>query len=96
VPAYVIYQADVTDPDRYEEYKALAGASLTAAGARYLARGGPVDVLEGDPPLGRTVVVEFPDRQAALDWYRGEAYAAARAVRARAATARMYLVDGVP
>ena len=58
-------------------------------------RGGDIDVLEGDPPAGRTVVVEFPSRQQALDWYYGSAYTEARALRADAARARMYVVDGV-
>ena len=93
--AYVIYQGEVTDPARYEDYKASAAASIARAGGRYLARGGAVEVLEGDPPAGRTVVVEFPTMQAALDWYRSDAYTEARALREGAATARLYVVDGV-
>jgi uncharacterized protein (DUF1330 family) len=95
VAAYVIYQGEVLDPVRYEEYKTRAAASLAAASARYVVRGGDVDVLEGDAPAGRTVVVEFPSRQAAIDWYHGAEYTAARAIRAGAAHARMYVVDGV-
>jgi uncharacterized protein (DUF1330 family) len=95
VAAYVIYQGEVTDPERYEEYKIRAAASIAAAGGRYLARGGDTECLEGDPPVGRTVVLEFPTVQAALSWYRGEEYAAARRVREGAARARMYVVAGV-
>ena len=93
--AYVIYEGEVVDPDRYEEYRPLAAASIAAAGGRYVVRGGAFEVLEGDAPAGRTVVVEFPTTQAALDWYRGEQYTAARAVREGAARARMYVVEGV-
>jgi uncharacterized protein (DUF1330 family) len=95
MPAYVIYQGEVTDPERYAQYRPLAAESIEAAGGRYLARGGEIEVLEGEPPPGRTVVVQFPDRQAALAWYHGEAYTAARAVREGACRARMYVVDGV-
>jgi uncharacterized protein (DUF1330 family) len=95
VAAYVVYQGEVTDPGRYEEYKTRAAASITDAGGRYLARGGDVEVLEGDPPAGRTVLVEFPTMQAALDWYRSIAYTEARQVREGAARARMYVVEGV-
>ena len=95
MPAYVIYQGEILDPVRYEEYKVLAAASLEAAGARYVVRGGDFDVLEGDAPAGRTVVVEFPSRQAAIDWYHGAQYTAARAVREGAAHTRMYVVDGI-
>jgi uncharacterized protein (DUF1330 family) len=95
VPAYVIYQAEVVDPVRYEEYKTSAAASVAAAGGRYIVRGGDVEVLEGDAPEGRTVVVEFPTMQAALDWYRSDAYTRARKLRESAARARLYLIDGV-
>jgi uncharacterized protein (DUF1330 family) len=93
--AYVIYQGEVIDPARYEQYKVSAAASIARAGGRYLVRGGDVEVLEGEPPAGRTVVVEFPTLQAALDWYRGDAYTDARALREGAANARMYVVDGL-
>lgn len=95
MPAYVIYQGEVLDPRRYEEYKPLAAASIIAAGGRYLARGGDVEVLEGDPPPGRTVVLEFATRQAAIDWYRSDEYTKIREMREGASRAQMYVVDGV-
>jgi uncharacterized protein (DUF1330 family) len=93
--AYVIYQGEVTDPEQYERYKTRAAQTIEAAGGRYVVRGGEIEVLEGDPPPGRTVVLEFPSRQAALDWYHGPAYADVRPLRKRAARARLYVVDGV-
>jgi uncharacterized protein (DUF1330 family) len=95
VPAYVIYQGEVLDPMRYDEYKDKAAASILAAGGRYVVRGGDVEVLEGEAPAGRTVVLEFPTRQAAIDWYRSDEYSEIRTIRDGAAIARMYVVDGV-
>lgn len=92
--AYVVYQGEVTDPARYDEYKTKAAASITAAGGRYLVRGGNVEVLEGEAPAGRTVVLEFPTMQAALDWYRSDEYTEIRRMREGAARARMYVVEG--
>ena len=94
MPGYVIYQGEVTDPERYEAYKVQAAASVAAAGGRYIVRGGDMEVLEGDAPAGRTVVIEFPTLQAAIDWYHSDEYAAARKLREGAATARMYAIDG--
>jgi uncharacterized protein (DUF1330 family) len=93
--AYVIYQAEVTDHEQYERYKLRAAESVGAAGGRYLARGGDVEVLEGEMPVGRTVVLEFPNVRAALDWYRGDEYTEIRPLREGAAVARAYVVDGV-
>ena len=93
--AYVIYECDVLDQGRYEEYKPKGAASVAAANGRYLVRGGTVSTLEGDSPAGRIVVIEFPSMQAALEWYHGEDYANAREIRKGAATTRLYIVDGV-
>jgi uncharacterized protein (DUF1330 family) len=93
--AYVIYQGVVTDPEQYERYKALAAPSIAAAGGKYVVRGGDVEVLEGDAPPGRTVILEFATMQAALDWYHSAQYAEARILREGAAQAHMYVVEGV-
>ena len=46
MPAYVIYQGEVFDPERYEEYKRLVTPNIAAAGGRYLVRGGHAEALE--------------------------------------------------
>jgi uncharacterized protein (DUF1330 family) len=93
--AYVIFQAEVLDPTGYEEYKSAAAATIAAAGGRYLVRGGRVVALEGDAPVGRTVVLEFPTMQVALDWYHSDEYTAVRKLRDGVARARLFIVDGV-
>jgi uncharacterized protein (DUF1330 family) len=94
MPAYVIVETDVHDPERYEEYKALAAPAVAAAGGRYLARGGELAVLEGDWHPKRLVVLEFDDLEAARLWYASAEYGEARAVREGAATMRMVAVQG--
>jgi uncharacterized protein (DUF1330 family) len=86
VAAYVIDQGEVLDPERYEEYKVKAAESIAAAGVRYLVLGGDVEVLEGEAPAGRTVLLEFKTMQAALDWYRGAEYTAICNIREGATT----------
>jgi uncharacterized protein (DUF1330 family) len=95
LPAYVIYQADVLDETRYEDYKAQAGRSVSAAGGKYLVRGGDGEAMEGELPASRTVVLEFPTRAAALAWYEGPEYTEVRKLRAGIARATLYVVDGV-
>ena len=50
--AYLITEIEVTDPKGYEEYRARVGKSLEQFGARFLVRGGEIDVLEGNWPVG--------------------------------------------
>lgn len=95
MPAYVIVETDVSDPERYEQYKAAAPATIAAAGGRYLVRGGELAVYEGDWQPSRLVVLEFEDLAAARRWYESEAYQEARKLREGAAHFRMVAVQGL-
>lgn len=96
MPAYVIVEVEVTDPDAYEIYKPLAAKSVAEAGGRYLARGGRSALLEGDGEPSRVVVLEFPDFERAQQWFDDAGYREARAARAHASRARMVVVEGAP
>ncbi len=95
MPAYVIVDCEVTDPVKYEQYKALAPAAIARHGGRYLARGGETAVLEGNRQLHRVVVLEFPSLAAAKAFYDSPEYVAARAVRAGAANMDIVAVEGM-
>jgi uncharacterized protein (DUF1330 family) len=94
--AFVIAEIAISDPDGYEKYKPLAGASVEAHGGTYRVRGGAVETLEGPAVEERIVVLEFPDAEAARDWYHSDEYGAARPLRQAASSGRMFLVEGLP
>ena len=48
MPAYIIVDITITDPVAYADYKELAAPTVAQYGGRYLARGGAVEILEGD------------------------------------------------
>lgn len=93
--AYVIASIEVTDAGKYQNYMALSPAAIAAAGGQFIVRGGNPKVMEGDWPRSRVVVVEFPSREAAENFYHSELYVKARAERAGAAAFSMVVVDGV-
>lgn len=95
MPAYVIAEVDVKDPAAYEEYKALAAASIALYGGRYVARGGEVAAFECEAVPKRVAILEFPTLARAKEWFGSAEYTAARDIRLRTATARLYAVDGV-
>jgi uncharacterized protein (DUF1330 family) len=95
MPAYVIVETDVTDPERYEQYKVASSGAVVANGGRFLVRGGELAVLEGDWQPSRLVVLQFEDLAAAKRWYDSEAYQQARQLREGAAHLRMVAVQGV-
>ena len=94
MPAYVIAETDVTDPERYEQYKAASPTVIAAEGGRFLVRGGELVVLEGDWQPSRLVVLEFEDLAAAKRWHGSEVYQEAKKLRDGAAHLRMVAVGG--
>jgi uncharacterized protein (DUF1330 family) len=96
MPAYVIVETDIQDPEQYRRYQAAVPASLTAHGGRFIARGGELAVLEGDWQPERLVALEFDDLEAARRWYHSPEYAEARRLREGAAEIRMVAVEGYP
>ncbi len=95
MPAYVIVETDITDPEQYEQYKAASPGAVASGGGRFVVRGGELAVLEGDWHPSRLVVLEFPDLEAAKRWYDSPEYAEAKRLRAGAANLRMVAVEGL-
>lgn len=93
--AYVIARINVTDPDKYEGYKALSPGAIAAYGGKFLARGGEVALLEGEPEDRRVVIVEFPSLEQAKIFYDSPEYREARAAREGAAEGQFLVVEGV-
>jgi uncharacterized protein (DUF1330 family) len=95
MPAYVVVNVDVQDPVRYEEYKTLAPASIAQYGGRYIARGGAVEVLEGDWAPKRLVILEFPTMERARAWWTCAEYAGAKALRNATSHSQLVITEGL-
>jgi uncharacterized protein (DUF1330 family) len=95
MPAYVIIETDIHDPEQYERYKAASPAAVAGGGGRFLARGGELAVLEGDWDPQRIVVLEFPDLETVKLWYASPGYQEAKRLRDGAANLRMVAVEGL-
>ena len=94
MPAYVIVDIDVTDPEGYEAYKKAVPANLERYGGEYLCRGGETEVLEGEWVPKRLVMLQFESMDQARRWYNSADYQALCEVRKRTAHSRMLLVEG--
>ena len=92
----MISEVEVLDEDRAARYRELAAASIAKYGGRYLARGAAPEVLEGEfPAARRVVVVEFPDQATADRWYRSPEYAEALEIGRTVLDRRLLLVPGL-
>jgi uncharacterized protein (DUF1330 family) len=96
VAAYFVVNVEVRDPEGYKEYTSQTPGTVDRYGGRFVARGGTVDVLEGQWDPKRVVLIEFPDRERALEWYHSAEYQAIIPLREKYATTHfLALVDGV-
>lgn len=93
--AYVINDMEITDPQRFEEYKRLSPPTVAAYGGRFLARGGEVTALEGAWQPRRLVMLEFPSVAQAQAWLDSPEYAPARTLRQLSANSRMVVIEGM-
>jgi uncharacterized protein (DUF1330 family) len=90
---YWIARVDVHDPETYKSYVATAKPAFERYQAKFLARGGKTEVLEG-AARARNVVIEFPSLQHAHDCYHSPEYTAARKFRDQAGQGEFILVEG--
>lgn len=93
--AYVLAIVDVKDPVRYEDYRSLVLPTITAFGGRFVARGGRTEVLEGDWPARRLVIVEFPSVDRAKEWWHSPEYSEAKALRQATSDGTLIVIEGV-
>ncbi len=94
--AYVLAEIEVTNPEAYKEYTVHVPATIARYGGRFLVRGGAAEVLEGEWPRQRRVLIEFPSLEAAKRWYHSPEYAGPLAIRKANSTGRLILLEGVP
>lgn len=91
VSAYIIIESAVKDEAAMQRYAAAAGQTLAVAGAEFLARG-PWEMLSGEPYLTNGGLLRFPDREAALAWYKSPDYQALFELHATAMDSRFRLL----
>ena len=93
--AYVLAEIEITNPEGYKEYTATVPATLAKYGGRFLVRGGAVEMLEGEWPNRRRVLLEFPSVDAAKRWWNSPDYEKPKAMRRANSNGRLLLLEGV-
>jgi uncharacterized protein (DUF1330 family) len=90
--AFVLVEVDIHNMEVYEEYKKLTPASIETFGGKFVIRGLPVEALEGEWKHDRLVLLEFPNKEKALEWYNSENYQKAKKIREKASSANFFIV----
>ena len=93
--AYWIAHVDIVDADHYSQYTQRAPAAFAEFGAKFLARGGRSESMEGRETPQRSVVIEFDSYEQALACYHSDLYQEAKGHREGVARAEVIIVEGV-
>ncbi|MBL8324998.1 MAG: DUF1330 domain-containing protein [Rubrivivax sp.] len=94
-PVFCIFRVQVRDGRAFGDYLTGSLATIVAAGGRFLAAGAVPQPVEGDWPLRRVIVHQWPNAAAFFAWYEGSPYAPWKQIRQRAADCDVVLVQGI-
>ncbi len=91
--AFMIIQADITDPERFVEYAKRTPALVEQHGGRYRVMRGASEQLEGSEDRRKIVVSEWPSMEAAKAFWDCPEYQELKALREGAANIDVHLVE---
>ncbi len=95
MPAYMVVQATVTNPDQFAAYAERIPAMVEKYGGRYRAQGGEVDTLEGEWGYQALIIVEYPSMEQARTMWHSDEYAELKKLREGAVDLTVLLTDGL-
>ena len=101
---YLVFEIEVSDHEAYEAYRKEARKALDeiGGGGRLLIRGGTLfpnavtETIEGTWMPERFVVVEFPSREAAKEYYYSDTYQRVLKLRQASSTSRALMITPEP
>lgn len=92
---YMIAELEVTDPDWVRAYVQNVTAMVERHGGRYLARTSKVEQIEGQrTPPQVVVLIEWPSKEIAQEFYDSEEYRPYRESRIDGANNEFVLIAG--
>lgn len=92
---YAVAELDVTDPGWVADYVADVTPMVQRRGGRYLARTTRVERLEGERERPQVMLlIEWPSREAANDFYESDEYRGYREARRAGARNEFVLIAG--
>jgi len=95
VKYYAVAELDVTDPSWVSDYVADVTPMVQRRGGRYLARTARIERIEGErTPPQVLLIIEWPSREAANDFYESDEYRSYREARREGARNEFLLVAG--
>ena len=92
---YVITEVEITDAERYAEFLGQVTATVEGHGGKFIARGGAIDVVEGDWTPSRFALLKFDSVEQAKAWLTSPKYTALNELRTSSSNINMVIVEGL-
>lgn len=93
--AYLIADNEITNEAEFAEYAGQIVAIMEGHGGKYLARGGPTEIVSGDRTPHRVVIIEFESLEQAEGCVNSDEYKAIAGIRDRSSITTTILVQGI-
>ena len=93
---YMIGDVDIHNIEEYKKYMEKVKPMIESYGGEYLIRGGKIDALETNlwKPT-RMVLVKFPNKKSAMEWYNSDEYKPYKNIRLKNAISNILMVEGL-
>ena len=89
--AYIIVGLTPKDTDKLQQYGASVPPILAKYSGEILIKG-PVEQLHGEFNYKAQVIIEFPSKEEALNWYNSDEYQALTEIRNKAMDSQFQLI----
>jgi uncharacterized protein (DUF1330 family) len=94
---YQVTEIDVMNQEAYvRDYVPRAQAAIKAAGGRFLAAGGKVSTIEGEPPKARVAIIAWESLDKAQAYRNSAVFKELLPIRDKLAKFRAFTVEGLP
>jgi len=94
MPAYIIALEIIHDRDEFNKYRAGVHDVLKKYQGEIIVSNEDFEVIEGDWPYTKTVVIRFPSIEQAKSWYESTEYKEVVQHRFKAAKTDLILIGG--
>ena len=94
MPVYAVAQGRVENRKMLNEYVSKVVSSIESGGGRILGFDETPEIVEGEVDCPRTVIVEFPSRDAFRAWYDSDGYQAILPLRLESTPGTLVVVNG--
>jgi uncharacterized protein (DUF1330 family) len=91
---YAVAEINITDPGWIRDYVAHVTAMVERRGGRYLARTPQIEKVEGNRAPQGFLLIEWPSKEAADEFYESEEYRPYRESRQAGTTGELFLIAG--